>query len=111
MACKESTKTQLHTRPTMSITTPWIFTKTSSICQVGYVVLEVDEQNLPPIATALFSFRGSDGALVAEAGVAAVKLIRQGRIFVDSRIPTGLALANPSESDVIATLEQFVNWQ
>ena len=48
--------------------------------QVGYAVLEVDEQNLPPIATALFSFRGSDGALVAEAGVAAVKLIRLGNL-------------------------------
>ncbi len=72
--------------------------------QVGYAVLEVNEQSLPPIATALFSFRGSDGALVAEAGVAAVKLIQQGRIFVDSSIPTGLALANLSESDVVATL-------
>ena len=71
--------------------------------QVGYGIISSDDAALP-VATALFAFRNEEGVLVTEAGVAAVQPIRRGRIFVDGQIPTGLALANPSEKDLVASL-------
>ena len=72
--------------------------------QVGYAVIEADPDSALPVATALFSFRNADGILVSEAGVAAVEPIQRGRIFVDGGVPTGLALANPGDTDIKAVL-------
>ena len=72
--------------------------------QVGYGIISSDGDAPLPVATALFAFRNEEGVLVTEAGVAAVQPIRRGRIFVDGQIPTGLALANPSENDLVASL-------
>ena len=77
--------------------------QSSSPLQVGYAVIKVEEGS-SPVATALFSIRNGEGTLVSEAGVAAVEPIQQGRIFVDAATPTGLALANPSDEAVTATL-------
>ncbi len=71
--------------------------------QVGYAVIEAGDSSLP-VATALFLFRNSQGILVSEAGVEAVVPIQRGRLFVDARFPTGVALANPSQRSVTATL-------
>ncbi len=71
--------------------------------QVGYGMISSDDAPLP-VATALFAFRNEEGVLVTEAGVAAVQPIGRGRIFVDGQIPTGLALANPSGNDLVASL-------
>ena len=71
--------------------------------QVGYGVIEADQDTVLPVSSALFSLR-LNGILVSEAGVSAVEPIQRGRLFVDSGTPTGLALANPSDLDVEATL-------
>ena len=80
----------------------WIVRSQNEL-QVGYAVIEAGESSLP-VATALFSFRNNDGILVSEAGVGAVVPIGRGRLFVDARFPTGVALANPSAETVTATL-------
>ena len=68
---------------------------------VGYAAIEREADSTLPVSTALFAFRNSQGILVAEAGVEAVEPILRGRIFVDGSVPTGLALANPSNNSVV----------
>lgn len=73
--------------------------------QVGYAVLRGDEGNPVPEATALFSYRNSDGILVAEAAVQAVSPLTRGRLFVDlDGTQTGVALVNPSDQTIDTSL-------
>ncbi len=78
--------------------------QSQSDVQVGYAVIQADQGGILPVSSALYSFRNAEGILVSEAGVTAVEPTRRGRIFVDATIPTGLALANPSDSEVTAAL-------
>ncbi|HYR86524.1 MAG TPA: IPT/TIG domain-containing protein [Terriglobia bacterium] len=63
---------------------------------VGYTELRPGgESNAAPTASAVFSYRNSEGVLVSEAGVSAVRLLKRGRIFVGAGTRTGLAIVNP----------------
>ena len=49
---------------------------------VGYTELKPGGNNVAPAGSAMFSYRNAEGVLVSEAGVAAVRPIKRGRIFV-----------------------------
>ncbi|MEE8349050.1 MAG: hypothetical protein V3R94_05750, partial [Acidobacteriota bacterium] len=74
--------------------------------QVGYAVISADPGRDLPVGTALFSSSDAQGVLVWEAGVAAVKPISSGRIFVEQQGngKTALALVNPSATPLSVTL-------
>ena len=71
--------------------------------QVGWVWFSADPL---PAGTALFSFVNTEGVLIWEAGIPAVKSTTRGRIFVDQRgkTSTGVAIANVLPFDTILTL-------
>ena len=69
---------------------------------VGYGRIRPDSGSTTPSGLAIFGFT-QDGILVAEAGVPAGVPISEGRIFaeVSGPVNTGLAIANPNESDTL----------
>ncbi len=71
--------------------------------QVGWIWFIADPL---PAGTALFSFVNTDGVLIWEAGIPAVKSTTKGRIFVDQRgkTGTGVAIANVLPFDTVLTL-------
>ncbi|HYR83367.1 MAG TPA: kelch repeat-containing protein [Terriglobia bacterium] len=59
-------------------------------------------QTPPSSATAIWSYRNTDGVLVSEASVGGQAPIRAGRIYAEKNGPlnTGIALSNPNDVDV-----------
>jgi hypothetical protein len=83
------------------------FFSAQSQTQVGYTSLTAEAGSIIPVGTALFSYRNSEGILVAQAGVSASEPIYSGRLFADESGPNnGIALVNPStkEASVIFVL-------
>ncbi len=73
--------------------------------KVGYAVVSgAVAGQTAPFGTALFRFVDSDGVLVSEAGVGAVRPIASGRVFVD-QVGTRTALALVNTASEAATLD------
>ena len=72
---------------------------TEAETQVGYGRIRADAGSTTPSGIAIIGYRPG-GTLVAEAGVPASELVREGRIFAEVNDPvnTGLALANPNDA-------------
>ncbi len=72
--------------------------------RLGFALL-TQTDDVPVLASALFSVRNPAGVLVSEAGAAASEAIGRGRIFVDQRaVQTGVALVNPSDQELQVAL-------
>src|SRR5437762_1285713 len=72
---------------------------------VGYTQLTpVGGSNVAPAGSAVFSYRNSEGVLVSEAGVAAVRTMKRGRLFVGAGTRTGLAIVNPQTATSLINL-------
>ena len=71
---------------------------------VGYGQVEADEGMTPPAGLAIVGLR-QNGILVSEAGMPAAATVLEGRIFAetDDTVRTGLAIANPNDSNVAIT--------
>ncbi len=74
--------------------------------QVGFGDFQPNSNGVPPTGAALFRLVNPQGVLVSEAGAAAARLLREGRIFVQQSASwnTSLALANPLDRKVTLRL-------
>ena len=72
---------------------------TGETVRVGYGRIRAGAGSTTPSGVAIFQFRDSEGVLISEAGVPAVKPVQEGRIFaeVNGPVNTGLAIANPND--------------
>ena len=72
---------------------------TGETVRVGYGEIRATAGSTTPSGIAIFQFRDSEGVLISEAGVPAVKPVQEGRIFaeVNGPVNTGLAIANPND--------------
>ena len=72
---------------------------TGETVRVGYGAIRAGAGSPTPSGIAIFQFRDSEGVLISEAGVPAVKPVQEGRIFaeVNGPVNTGLAIANPND--------------
>ena len=79
---------------------------TETTTQEGYGRIRADVGSTTPSGIAIIGYRPG-GVLVAEAGVPASELVREGRIFAEVNDPvnTGLAIANPN--DAPATIDFY----
>ncbi len=79
---------------------------TETTTQEGYGRIRADVGSTTPSGIAIIGYRPG-GVLVAEAGVPASELVREGRIFaeVNGPVNTGLAIANPN--DAPATIDFY----
>jgi hypothetical protein len=75
---------------------------------VGYIRIQPSGTNITPAGFAIFSQRQGQ-TLISEATVPAVPLIRSGLFYVDVNGPvnTGVAIANPNDSDVTVSFSFF----
>ena len=79
---------------------------TAQVPTLGYGRIRPDSGRTTPSGLGIFGFT-SNGVLVSEAGVSAAAPVQSGRIFaeVNGPVNTGLAIANPNNSD--ATISFF----
>ena len=78
---------------------------TQSLINVGYVVLTPQAGSPAPASTALLRTTNSEGVLVSETGMPAVRPVRSGLIYVDELATrTGLVFVNPFDLSATLTL-------
>src|SRR6185436_18698704 len=73
--------------------------------QVGYAVVTPDAGSAVPVVASLLRSTNSQGSLVSETNVPAVRPAQSGAAYIDeSGLQTGLVFVNPSEQSANVTL-------
>src|SRR5881397_1459959 len=76
-------------------------TGTGSVLTTGYARIQPDSNSIAPAGIAVYGLR-SGGTLISETGVPVSAMVTSGLLYVEvsGSVKTGLAIANPGNSDV-----------